>query len=124
MNPSLLFFIGCIPTRILLAYLAYLFTTHKNYKKYKEYKLLIILVTALIGIGFWTIYLKGWRKTGRETGGKLIWWNLLRPFHGSIYLLFALLALMGNENAWILLAMDVMIGIGAELYHMCHISRM
>lgn len=122
MNPSLLFFIACIPTRIILAYLAYLFTTDKN--KYKEYRMLIIFITAMIGVGFWTIYIKGWRKTGVETGEKPIWWNSLRPFHGTIYLLFTVLALMGYENAWMLLVIDVMIGIGAELYHISHISHM
>jgi hypothetical protein len=114
MNSALLFFIGCIPARLFLAYLAYVCL---NNKRYKDYKPLLLVITALIGLGLWTIYLKGWRKTGRETGGKEIWWNSLRPLHGSIYLLFTLLAFMGHQQAWMLLVLDAMIGIAVELNH-------
>lgn len=117
MHPTHLFFLGCIPTRFFLTYLSYICLTDKKYKKFLP---IILIITSLIGIGFWTIYLKGWRKTGRETGGKEIWWNPIRPLHGTMYLLFTILAFMGYKKAWMLLVLDTMIGIGAELYHISY----
>jgi hypothetical protein len=69
--------------------------------------------TLVMGIGFWTIYMMDWRKTGVEVGGGEIWWNSLRPVHGTIYLLFTLLSVMGYKEAWIFLLLDVVVGLAA-----------
>ena len=103
----LLFYLLCIPIRFLFVYLAY-----KSYAKYA-----FVAMTTIIGIGFWTIYVKGWRKTGIETGGQPIWWNDLRPIHGSLYLLYSILTMSGVKNAWIVLLVDVLIGFGASITH-------
>lgn len=113
MNKSkLLFFLGCIPVRLLLAYASYALLKNDSKLLY-----LLIVATIVIGIGFWTIYLNGWRKTGGETFGKKIWWNSLRPVHGTMYLLFSLTALLGYKDAWIFLLFDVCLGVVAEIVH-------
>ena len=108
-----LFFLGCVPARLLFVYFAYLL----NLNNTKYLSTLFLMITFMIGIGFWTIYVMGWRKTGVEVGGGKIWWNSLRPVHGTIYLLFTLLTVLGYRNTWPLLLLDVVIGIIASLYH-------
>jgi hypothetical protein len=68
-------------------------------------------------IGFFYIWLTGSRKTGGEVFGDKIWWNHLRPVHGTIYGLFAYAAINKNENAWIFLLIDVVIGLVSFLRH-------
>lgn len=118
MNPAekskRLFFLGCVPARLLLAYIAYALLKNSDNKTLLH---AFVAVTVVIGVGFWAIYLNGWRKTGTETFGQQIWWNSLRPVHGSIYLLFSLAALLGYKDAWVLLFADVCLGVIAELGH-------
>jgi hypothetical protein len=103
-NRFLLFLIGCIGTRSLFVYLAK--TVSKPILAYMGY------VALLIGIGFFTIYFTGSRKTGPEVFGDKIWWNDLRPFYGAIYLLFAIYAIQGKQDiAWKILLADVTIGL-------------
>ena len=99
----LLFLIGCIGTRTLLVYLAKIANT--TYLKYMGY------LALLPAIGFFYLYLSGARKTGGEVFGEKIWWNDLRPIHGLMYSLFAYNAINGNDNAWIYLLADVVIGL-------------
>ena len=104
----LLFLIGCIGLRTLLAYGAKI--SSKTVLKYMGY------ISIIIGLGFLTIYFTGSRKTGPETFGDKIWWNDLRPVHGLLYLLFAYHAITGNSNAWLFLAVDVIIGLISFLW--------
>ena len=99
----LLFLIGCIGTRTLFVYLAKIAST--TYLKYMGY------LALLPAIGFFYLFLSGARKTGGEVFGEKIWWNDLRPVHGVMYLLFAYNAINGNDNAWIYLLVDVVIGL-------------
>lgn len=99
----LLFLIGCIGTRTLFVYLAKIAST--TYLKYMGY------LALLPAIGFFYLFLSGSRKTGGEVFGEKIWWNDLRPVHGVMYLLFAYNAINGNDNAWIYLLVDVIIGL-------------
>ena len=119
MNPAekskRLFFLGCVPARLLLAYIAYALLKNSDKSDNKTLHA-FVAVKFVIGVGFWTIYLNGWRKTGTETFGQQIWWNSLRPVHGSIYLLFSLAALLGYKDAWVLLFADVCLGVIAELH--------
>ena len=73
------------------------------------------LAAIAIAVGFWTIYLTGARRTGPEVFGKPIWWNSLRPVHGTLYGAFAIMALnpSTSKDAWKLLALDWVIGLGA-----------
>jgi hypothetical protein len=105
----LLFLIGCIGSRTIIAYLA---------KIAPPFWLSIMGYIALIpAIGFITIYLFGLRKTGTEVFGDKIWWNHLRPVHGFLYLMFAYYAIQKQSNvAWHFLAIDVIIGLIAFLY--------
>lgn len=111
MKPSTLFFMGCIPVRILLAYLVYITLNDSFYQLYKSHLASIIFT---IGLSFMIIYIMGWRQTGFEAGGK-IWWNNLRPIHSIIYLLTAVGMLFNIKNIYVLLLLDVLIGIYAEL---------
>ena len=104
----LLFLIGCIGTRSLLVYLA------KNAST--NYLLIMGYLALLPAIGFFYIYFTGARKTGAEVFGNKIWWNDLRPIHGTLYALFAFNAIFQNKNAWIYLLVDVFIGLISFLY--------
>lgn len=121
MKSSYLFFLGCIPVRLFLAYLAYYAHKHNN----KSLMLLMMIITFFIGMGFLSIYFMGWRKTGFEVDDKKIWWNSLRPIHGTIYLLSFLLLITRNSKyvkyVWPLLLLDVLIGISAEIAHLYRI---
>ena len=101
----LLFLIGCIGLRTALVFIA----------KYGDKNMVFLLacVALMISLGFFTIYFTGIRKTGAETFGDKIWWNDLRPVHGFLYLLFALLAFQQKSYAWVVLAFDVIIGLTA-----------
>jgi ABC-type xylose transport system permease subunit len=110
MESWILFLLLCIPLRLSLALIA------KN-ASYNVLRLLA-LFAIIIGIGFWVIFLGGYRKTGVETGGKPIWWNNIRPLHGTIFILFAILVLTPYyNNAWYLLLLDVIIGLIAFIVH-------
>lgn len=110
-----LFLLGCIPTRILLFYIAYLFSN--SCEKKQGLKNLFSLFTLMIGISFIVIYLNGWRKTGIETEGRLIWWNDIRPLHGFMFITFSLLNFLNFKYSWIFLALDVIIGLISFFYH-------
>lgn len=99
----LLFLIGCIGTRTLFVYLAYIASA--TYLKYMGY------LALLPAIGFFYLFLSGSRKTGGEVFGDKIWWDDLRPVHGTMYLLFAYNAINGNDFAWMYLLADVIIGL-------------
>ncbi len=107
----LLFLIGCIGTRSLLAYTAK--NVNTKWLKYMGY------LALLPAIGFIYIYITGSRQTGQEVFGDKIWWNNLRPIHALLYLLFAYNAISGNKSAWIYLLVDVLLGITSFLvYHL------
>lgn len=104
-----LFLIGCIGTRFLLTYLAK--TVPLTYLPILGY------LAVIPAFGFLIIYVMGWRTTGREVFGDKIWWNSLRPVHGILWMLFAILAIRKNQNAWIILLIDTLIGLVAFLVH-------
>jgi hypothetical protein len=99
----LLFLIGCIGTRSLLVYLAKI--ANKTYLQYMGY------LSLLPAIGFFYLFLTDSRKTGAEVFGDKIWWTNLRPVHGLMYFLFSYNAINGNQNAWMYLLVDVIIGL-------------
>ena len=101
-DSKLYFIFGCIPTRLFFVYLAKFGS--------QVQKQCLAYICLLIGIGFWTIYIKGWRQTGIEVNNRKIWWNHLRPIHGTLYLLFALTTIQGYKFSWIFLLIDILIG--------------
>ena len=108
----LTFMVICIGARLGLAYLA------KNLSG--KWSLLLATIIAAMGMGFLIIYFGGLRKTGAETGGKPIWWNILRPIHGVLYLIAAGL-LFYRHRCWgsQVIIVDTLIGLTAFLlYHL------
>ena len=91
----------CVPIRILLIYIS------KNINiMYLPY---IGLLALLPAFGF--IYTYIFSKRTKSSLGCKIWWNMLRPIHGMLYILFAYYAINKDINAWIFLLLDVVIGI-------------
>lgn len=109
-----IFLTGCIGSRLTLVYLARTATPTTLQG--------LGALALLPAIGFWYLYLTGRRKTGPEVFGDRIWWNYLRPVHGTLYAIFAVLALFGNSWAWILLLVDVLFGLSAWAHH--HFAHM
>lgn len=108
----IVFLFGCILARTILVLLA------KNLNK--DYVKIMGYLALPIGLSFWYLYLIGNAKADAQLewlGDKKIWWNELRPIHGTLYLLFALYAIQQNKNAWMFLACDTIIGLVAWLYH-------
>jgi hypothetical protein len=103
----LLFICGCILTRTLFVLIA---------KNYIDYLPVMGSVAILPAIGFFYIYSTNSRQTGNEVFGDKIWWNSLRPVHGTLYLIFAIMALQSSPNAWMILLLDVVIGLFGFLY--------
>jgi hypothetical protein len=98
-----LLLLGCIPVRSGAAALA---------KNIDAEKLPYLgLVALLPAIGFLSIYLGGHRKTGPETMGAPIWWNDLRPVHGALYGLFAYMAINKHPKSWVVLIIDLVVGL-------------
>ena len=108
----LLFLFGCIGTRCLLAYIAK--KINPEYLQYMGY------IALIISLSFIYLFLFGNKKADSQlewSGDKKIWWNNLRVVHGINYLIFAILAIGKNKNAWIPLAVDVTIGLIAWIVH-------
>lgn len=113
MNDTQKRFIGfsiCIVIRFILVIIAKII--NKIYLPYLGY------LALLPALGFMTVYLTGSRKVGIETLGEKIWWNDLRPLHAILYAVFALMAINKCKNAYIILLIDVVIGLIAFInYH-------
>ena len=104
-----LFLAGCIPTRMAVVYLA---------RTASPTSLPWLGMLALLPVvGFLYFWLSGTRQTGPEVLGGRIWWNSLRPLHAVLWATFAVLALFGWSHAWILLLIDVLVGITAFGLH-------
>lgn len=102
-----LFLLLCIPGRLALTALA----------KYMPINLLPILGVVFLIIGLSFLYLNFFNKrlTGLETGGNAIWWHDLRPVHGFLAIMFAILAIAKVRDAWIILLIDTIFGLIAFL---------
>lgn len=100
---TMLFLIGCIGTRSLLAYLAKIANP--------PYLQLMGIFALIPAFGFLYFYLSGSRTTGPEVFGDKIWWNTLRPIHAAFYVGFAISAILKQPYSWMFLLADVMFGI-------------
>ena len=87
-------------------------------KNHQTYLPLMGKLAFFPAIGFLYIYFNNLRKTGDEVFGDKIWWNDLRPIHGLLYGIFGLLAINSKCYSWVVLLIDVIIGlIGFLVYH-------
>lgn len=106
----ILFLFGCIGSRLFLSYLA----------KYLRgiYSTILSLLILIMGMGFFIIYWGDLRKTGLETGGNPIWWNSIRPIHGTFYVTSSIL-LSYNHYCWSsqVLLIDTLFGLSAFILH-------
>lgn len=106
----LLFAVGCLPARLLLA----LVVLRWNALPEKAAAALALAVA----VGFTIIYLFGLRRYGRETFGEPIWWDHLRPIHALAYAVVAALLWRGHRgSAAAVLVLDAGIGLTAALHH-------
>ena len=107
-NRELTFLGLCIPSRLLLGYLSKVsIETERNWLKY-----LLIVLFLSFSIGFLTIYMNDWRKTGLETNGEPIWWNFMRPLHGIMYGIAGLMLIL-NKNPEMVVYADTLLGLGS-----------
>jgi hypothetical protein len=104
---NLLFLFGCIPVRLLLAYLGA--TLNQEYLPYFGALLLVM------SLGFLTLYFTNGRLNAPEAGGKT-WWANLRLIHGLLYLAAAIYAIQKTNVAWIPLSIDVLFGLFAYFF--------
>lgn len=107
----MLFLLGCIPSRLLLV-LATMLMPLWCLKVFS-------ILAAIVATGFWTIFLMGWRKAGLETQGAPIWWNMLRPIHGMLWMIVAYNAWhLRRDMVWKYLLADVCLGlVSFSIYH-------
>ena len=101
-----LFILGCIPTRLGLAYAA-----SKNlFSPWLQVAFLVI------GIGFITLYASNSRLSAPEGGG-ITWWSPYRIVHGLMYLAAsALLYLNKSADAGRVVFIDTLLGLLIALY--------
>lgn len=109
MEPHTLFLLGCIPTRLLLAYLVFVSDTFSEH-----IRVWMQVVLGLIGFSFLTLYITNSRMHAPEAGG-VTWWHELRPIHGPLYVLAAALIRIHPQMAGSVLAFDALIGLLAGL---------
>ena len=102
MRPELVYWLGCIPTRIII--------TLSVYKKLVDYRVFAVFA-SFISLGFLSIWMFGLRKAPMESNG-INWWNFARPIHGILWGASAILVFSGNyEHAYIPILMDTILGI-------------
>jgi hypothetical protein len=99
------FILGCIPARLGLTYLAYSLNT-------ENLRLFSYVLFAIAG-GFLYLYFTGGRQNAQEAGGQT-WWAKYRIIHGCLYLLAAIFAYQGNNDAYKILLLDT--GLGAAFF--------
>jgi len=99
-----LFLLGCIPTRLMMAYIAK--QTPPQYLPYLGgLALLPVIGWAALVLGLWI--------RPQTALGDNLWWGAIRTFHIGLYLLFARYAYNGNTRAWYWLALDALFGLSA-----------
>jgi hypothetical protein len=101
MDPKTLFLIGCIPTRLLLAFLA----ARDAARPWLQWTLLAT------GLTFAYLFVSNSRLTAREAGGPT-WWAPWRWVHATLYIAAGLLLVLERPVvAGQVLFVDVLIGL-------------
>ena len=110
MDPKrlLLFIFGCMAARVGIAVVAKVVPT--------SYLPLLGALAIIPAFRFIYIYVTGSNPRGAIFKEKA-WWNDLRPLHGIMYGLFAIMALLEYRHAWLVLLADAFIGAVAFTLH-------
>ena len=101
MNSVKLFLLGCLPIRILLAYITKI--SQGDRLKFIGYFLLPIALHSL-----W-LYFTNTRLNAFEAGG-ITWWAPFRLLHGGLLLIASIYAMQVKDVAWVPLTIDVILG--------------
>ena len=109
----LLYLFGCIGFRTMITVVAKKFNENLNNNKTKNYFKYFSLITLSMGLGFLYIYIFGSKKADSQLkwANSKVWWNDYRIIHAILYISFSIMALFQLNNAWILLAMDTLLGL-------------
>ncbi len=100
MNKQLLFFLGCIPMRLLIVWYT------KNYPSKN-----IGYLLSLISISFLYLYFNNLRLNASESSTGVTWWAPYRLIHGLLYLTAAIYMFREKQYSWIPLLFDVFVGL-------------
>lgn len=106
----LLYFGVCLVVRALWAWVVMQTPAHR---------LPWVGALALVqAIGFLTLFFTNQRLGAvTETGPNCsVWWHVLRPIHGVLYLMTAFMAFRRDKNTYVPLAVDASLGLLAGLY--------
>ena len=106
---QLLVLFGCIPLRILIAYV--------STRIPPEYLYLFGILLFLISLGFLILYFKRIRMNPPESGTGTAWWHDFRLIHGLLYLAASIYAFQKKSILWIPLTIDVIIGSLIFIFH-------
>lgn len=106
MNPELLFWTACIPSRAALATLPV--ALPESSLKPLGYLL------AGVSVTFFALRIFNLRKKAFEAGSNGTWWHQWRTVHGLMYALAAYLLIHENRDAWKVLAADIGVAILAR----------
>ena len=108
-----LYLFGCIGFRTMITLLAKNLNENRNNNAYKKYFKYFSLITLLIGLGFLYIYIFGSKKADSQLkwANSKVWWNDYRIIHAVLYISFSIMALLQLNNAWVLLALDTLLGL-------------
>ena len=104
-NKLILFLGVCVSFRIILALIAKYID-----KKYLESFGYLLLFLAM---GFLIVFITDLRGIGAFN--QKIWWNHLRPIHSLLYFIAAFYAIKKDRRSWMVLLLDVGIGLIAFL---------
>ena len=107
-TPRSLFWLACVPTRLLLALLVFHGVATQ----------IIVPILFVVGLAFLTLWATNSRLRAAEAEGQQTWWKNWRVVHGSLYVLAALALRDGNHRlAGTILFTDVGVGILASQIH-------
>ena len=109
MTPELLFLTGCMGSRYGITYLTK--NMSNNNLKMAGY---VALIPAIAFLYLYLIPNSDFRTKSDaqlEWADKKVWWNYLRPIHGILWLIFAIMAINGHHDAWKILFLDTTLGL-------------
>ena len=114
-----LYLFGCIGFRTMITLLAKNLNENRNNNASKKYFKYFSLITLLIGLGFLYIYIFGSKKADSQLkwANSKVLWNDYRIIHAVLYISFSIMALLQLNNAWVLLALDTLLGLIIFLQH-------
>lgn len=103
----------CVPVRFLLIYVAMVVGRMGKGMVKKVGSVVLGLLGLVIGGGFMYLHFSGSRPF--SVAGDKSWWN--RAIHSLFYLAFGVSMLMGRKDAYLILAGDLVYGIGSFVVH-------